>query len=95
VSAHESRANQTGRTNSLAVAALVCGIVQFCVPPACLIAIILGHKARSQIRRTREGGYGIATAGLILGYFCLVSTLLTLGILAMSASAPGLPHGGP
>lgn len=66
------------RTNPLAIAALVCGIVQFAFPLAFIAAIILGHKARQQIRRTGEEGYGLATAGLVLGYFSLVSTLLVL-----------------
>jgi hypothetical protein len=93
MSAHNGQASQVGRTSSLAVAALVCGIVQFVVPPACFAAIILGHKARRQIRRTGQSGYGIATAGLILGYFVIASTVLTLVIgLVMNASAPtGLP----
>lgn len=90
---NHGRAYQTGRTNSFAVAALVCGIVQFGVPPACFGAIILGHKARRQIRRTGEGGYGIATAGLILGYFVLVSGVLTLAIAFLSAPALPLPPG--
>jgi hypothetical protein len=96
VSAHDSQAYQTGRTNSLAIGALVCGIAQFVVPLACFIAIILGHKARRQIRRTREGGYGIATAGLILGYLFIALSVLVLLIAVMSARAtpsPPLPTG--
>jgi Domain of unknown function (DUF4190) len=57
------------RTNPLAIAALACGIVQFCgVWPAGIAAIILGHRARGKIRRNREVGYGMATAGVIPGY---------------------------
>ena len=54
------------RTNTLAVVSLVFGIVG-----GGLVAVILGHIARSQIRRTGESGSGMATAGLILGYFWL------------------------
>jgi hypothetical protein len=91
--AHDGQASQVGRTNSFAIAALVCGIVQFGVAPACFLAIILGHKARRQIRRTGEGGYGIATAGLILGYFFIASGVLMLVIMfVMNASVPANLH---
>ena len=60
------------RTNPWAVAALVCGIVQFCIPPGAILAIVFGHIARREIRRTGENGRGMATAGLILGYVGLV-----------------------
>jgi uncharacterized membrane protein len=32
------------------------------------LAIIFGHVAKAQIRRTGERGSGMATAGLALGY---------------------------
>ncbi|WP_024801649.1 DUF4190 domain-containing protein [Nocardia sp. BMG51109] len=57
------------RTNSLAVTALVLGVV------AGPLAIPFGHVARSQIRRTGEQGDGMALAGLILGYLSLVAVL--------------------
>ena len=55
-------------TNALAIAALVCGAAQFVTGITFIPAIILGHVARSQIRRTGEQGDGMALAGLILGY---------------------------
>jgi hypothetical protein len=80
-------------TNSSAIAALVCGILAFCgLGPIAIAAIILGHKALSQIRRTGEDGYGLAKAGLVLGYLSLALGVLTLLILL------GLSHttaGGP
>ena len=53
------------RTNGFAVGALVCGIVPFFggIP-----AVILGHYARGQIKKTGERGDGMAIAGLIFGY---------------------------
>ena len=57
------------RTNSLAVAALVCGVAEFFTLGLTAIpAVILGHMARGQIRRTGEHGRGLALAGLILGW---------------------------
>jgi hypothetical protein len=49
-------------TNTLAILAL---IFAFLFPIA---GVICGHIARSQIKRTGEGGDGLALAGLILGY---------------------------
>jgi hypothetical protein len=84
------RVSHTRRTNSFAIAALVCGIVQFCFPPACFVAIVVGHKARRQIRRTGEDGYGLATAGLILGYCSLTLGLLAL-VIGLVMNAPVQP----
>jgi uncharacterized membrane protein len=57
------------RTNSLAIASLACGIGQlFLGPLSTFPAIVLGHMARREIRRTGENGRGMATAGLVLGW---------------------------
>ena len=57
------------RTNALAVGSLACGIGQlFFGPLATIPAIVLGHVARREIRRTGEDGMGLATAGLVLGW---------------------------
>jgi peptidyl-prolyl cis-trans isomerase B (cyclophilin B) len=45
-------------------------------------AIITGHIALSQIKRTGEGGRGLAIAGLVLGYIGLVLGLF-LFVLAL------------
>jgi hypothetical protein len=72
------------RTNPLAIAALVCGIAGFCAaPPAAIAAIILGHISLGQIRRDGDEGYGLAKAGLILGYVALVLGILGL-VLVLS-----------
>jgi hypothetical protein len=66
------------RTNSSAVTSLVFGIISWFLCPFLggLLAIIFGHVARSQIQRSGEGGGGIATAGLVLGYIHLVALAL-------------------
>jgi hypothetical protein len=59
-------------TNGAAVAALVLGCVQFAVwILATIPAIICGHVALSQIKRTGQEGRGMAIAGLVLGYLGL------------------------
>ncbi|MHC6176368.1 DUF4190 domain-containing protein [Glutamicibacter sp. X7] len=52
-------------TNVFAVLALVLGILTG------LFGIIFGHIALNQIKRTGELGYGMALAGLIIGYVWL------------------------
>ncbi len=57
------------RTNSLAIASLACGVGQlFLGPLSTFPAIVLGHMARREIRRTGENGRGMAAAGLVLGW---------------------------
>lgn len=56
-------------TNGMATASMVCGLIGFVTCGlTSLLAIIFGHIAQSQIKRTGEGGHGMAIAGLILGY---------------------------
>jgi DUF1707 SHOCT-like domain/Domain of unknown function (DUF4190) len=61
------------RTNGFAVASLACGLAQFVSGPLATIpAIVFGHMARGQIRRTGEQGAGLALAGLILGWATVI-----------------------
>ena len=77
---------RTGRTDPLAIAALVCGVIQFCgVFPAGIFAIVFGHKARRRIRETGEDGDGLALAGLILGYISLALFLITIIFLLLAS----------
>ncbi len=66
--------------NGMAIASLVCGILGWVMFPlvAPLLAVIFGHVARGQIRRTGEGGGGMALAGLLLGYINLALCLAVL-----------------
>jgi uncharacterized membrane protein len=80
-----------GRTNSLAIASLVCGAAQLITGPITTIpAIALGHAARRQIRRTGEGGSGLAVWGLVLGYAGLA--LIVLAIIALSVVFVTVAH---
>lgn len=58
------------RTNGLAIASAIVGLASYLLCPfiGAAIAVVMGHSARGQIRRMNEGGWGWATAGLILGY---------------------------
>jgi hypothetical protein len=71
------------QTSPLAIASMVCGMVALVLGPVAILAIVFGHIARGQVRRTGEGGRGMATAGLILGYMVLVvGTAFAVAFLA-------------
>jgi len=75
------------RTNGLAIASLVCALAQFVVGPLATIpAIVFGHVARHQIKRTGEQGAGLALAGLILGWATVILIALLIFGVAMSMS---------
>ena len=59
------------KTNGMAIAAFVLSL--FCCN---LLAVIFGHMAISQINRTGEGGKGLATAALIIGYLSMVGGVI-------------------
>jgi hypothetical protein len=73
------------QTAGLAIASLILGILGIIIPIiASLGAIICGHIARSEIRRSngRLEGAGMALAGLIMGYllFAVVPLAIVAGI---------------
>ena len=74
-------------TSPLAIVSMVCGMGALVLGPLAILAIVFGHIARGQVRRTGEGGRGMATAGLILGYLVLVAgTALFAAFLASLSS---------
>ncbi len=85
--------------SGLAITSLVCGILGlFGICPftfditaiASIVAIICGHIALSQIKKSGGmlQGKGMAIAGLIMGYLVVGGTVLFILIL-LAASAPG------
>ncbi len=72
-------------TNSLAIVAIILG---FLVP---LGGIICGHIALGQIKRTGEGGRGLALTGLIVGYvftaFVVLYFVVIIGIVIAAGAA--------
>ena len=78
-------------TNGLAIASLACGLAQFAFGPLATIpAIVLGHMARSQIRRTGEQGAGLALAGLVLGWGAVILGIVLIAVgLAIAAGMHG------
>ena len=100
---HAYPAYRTPGTNSLAVASLVFGLAEFFTAGITAVpAVILGHKARRQIRVTGEQGSGMATAGLVLGWAAIglfallvaVAVLASIAFTTRSGSATSVPHFG-
>jgi hypothetical protein len=77
-------------TNGLAIASMVLGIV-WVYWIGSILALIFGYIAKGQINESqgRQGGKGMAIAGIVLGWVGL-STLL-LGIIAFVLGAANKP----
>jgi len=54
-------------------------------------AIVLGHAARRQVRKTGQRGDGMALAGLTLGWIGLLTAIIAGLIIAASVSGHS-PH---
>ena len=76
--------------NSMALSALVCGIAQFFTLGLTAIpAIVLGHAARRQIRRTGQRGDGMALTGLVLGWAGVGLMIVLISALVVVSSHAG------
>jgi len=84
------------QTSGLATGALVCGILEiFTAGMTGIPAIILGHMARGEIRRTGKRGDGMAIAGLALGYLAMAGWVVFLiAVIAVASGSSGGPVGG-
>jgi hypothetical protein len=71
------------KTNVLAILSLIFGIFGFNI-----IAVIMGHVALSQIKKTGGGGRTLAIIGLVLGYLEIVAILIWI-IIIIAAAATG------
>jgi hypothetical protein len=73
--------------NGMAVASLVlscAGIIPFAFGIPCVLGIIFGFVARSQIRQSqgRQGGAGLALAGIIVGFALIGIFILVVSLVA-------------
>jgi hypothetical protein len=74
------------KTNDKAVGSAICGVL-------CLVtlgltgvpAVVLGHAARAEIRRTGQGGDSLALTGLVLGWLSTAAWTLVLTLLLIAA----------
>ncbi|HMD23677.1 MAG TPA: DUF1707 and DUF4190 domain-containing protein, partial [Streptosporangiaceae bacterium] len=74
--------------NSTAVAALTCGIAVFLTMGLTGVpAIVLGHRARREVRRTGQRGDSLALTGVALGWAGVaLLAVLFAGLVAVSAT---------
>src|SRR5258708_40249148 len=80
---------QQPQNSNKAIASLVCGILFMCAP-ASIAAIILGHLALADIKRTagRMTGQGMAIAGLVMGYLGVgLTTIYIIFVVCMCANS--------
>jgi len=101
----QPQANWIGppQNSGKAIASLVSGLVFFLWPLSAIAAVVLGHLALSDIKRSagRLAGHGLAVGGLVLGYLGLsvipfliiaavaIPNLLRARMAANEASAVG------
>ena len=85
------------KTNVLAIVSLVASLVGFVTAGlGSVAAIVCGHIALRQIKKSKETGSGIALAGLIIGYFVVALVAVLFIIIASAASlSHSLPHATP
>jgi peptidyl-prolyl cis-trans isomerase B (cyclophilin B) len=67
-------------TNGLAIASFVCAFLFF------PLGIVFGHMSLSQIRKSREGGHGLAIAGLVISYVIAVLTVVAVVLTVVFAA---------
>jgi hypothetical protein len=83
-------------TSAMAVVSLVFGIASWCVLPliGAIVAVVCGHLARGEIRRSQGQleGDSLAVVGLVLGYVQLAFGLIVL-LFAIAALVLGLSIG--
>ncbi|MCC3761906.1 DUF4190 domain-containing protein [Glycomyces sp. TRM65418] len=75
-------------TNGMAIAAMVCGIVGVCSIVG-VLGIIFGMVAKRQIRESGDGGDGMATAGIVLGWIGVAATLFWIAYYVFAVAMIG------
>lgn len=91
------------QTSVMAIVSLVSGIIGWTILPGLgsIVAIIMGHIAKGEIRNSsgRLSGDGMATAGLILGYssialgLCALCIFVILPLLGLGLAIPFIDSG--
>ncbi|WP_138757122.1 DUF4190 domain-containing protein [Modestobacter altitudinis] len=73
------------RTNGLAIASMVLGIV-WLYWIGSVLALVFGYIARKQIRERGESGDGMAIAGIVLGWVG-VGVIVLVAVIGIAANA--------
>lgn len=73
------------QTNGMAITSLVSGILglTLCAGVGSIAALIFGYIAKAQIKRSQgmQGGSGMATAGIVMGWIGTILTILVFALL--------------
>ena len=84
--------NSIRKTSNLAITSLVSGILGWTLFAflGAIVAVITGHMARSEIRKSNGelDGDGLAVAGLVLGWLSLA--LVVVGVFILFAFLGGI-----
>jgi hypothetical protein len=72
--AKSTSASGSGKTNTLAIIAIICSII---IAP---VGLVLGIVALSQIKKTKEGGHGLALASIIISIVIMLFQFLAVAI---------------
>ena len=76
-------------TNGFAIASLVTSIMGFFYGFPAILGIAFGFAARSQIKRSGQGGSALALAGIIIGFVWLALFLTLIGVLVVATTNGG------
>ena len=63
-------------TNTMAIASLVASVVGVLCGIGSVVGIVLGVVALNQIKQTRQAGYGLAVAGIVVGIATLIISMI-------------------
>ena len=76
------------RTSTTAIVSLISGLLGWTLLPlvGSVVAVVTGHLARAEIRRSPQTleGDGLAVAGLVLGYAALGTAVLSVAAIVLS-----------
>jgi peptidyl-prolyl cis-trans isomerase B (cyclophilin B) len=82
VTPYTTPARAVRRWNVLAIVSLITGLLALGI-----VAVVAGHIALRQIRRSGESGRGFAVAGLVLGYLGIVALGVAVAVWLSALSA--------
>lgn len=76
-----------GGNNGMAIASLVCALVGVCCGVGSILGIIFGFIALNQIKRTGQGGAGMAKAGIIIGFVLIALWIIYVIVMAATGNS--------
>lgn len=82
-------------TNGMAIASLVCSLLGWICVIGPILGLIFGFIALGQIRRTGQGGRGIAIAGIVIGVVAIVLGIVVGILSAIGGSMSHMDSGAP